>query len=134
MNEIHATDHCASMEQIMSRTMRLIGDTWTLMIIYNLMSGSKRFGELLDALSGISPKTLSQRLKLLEEVEFVERHAYPEIPPRVEYTLTEKGHDLMHIIKAMQDFGQKYLSEESTEEPTSQHKCKWPFSNKSHIK
>ncbi len=107
----------------MSRTMRLIGDTWTLMIVYNLMSGSKRFGELLDALSGISPKTLSQRLKMLEVVKFVDRHAYPEIPPRVEYTLTERGYALIDIIKAMQEFGQKYLSD--IEEPPSsgQHHC-----------
>lgn len=106
--------------QGLHRIMRLIGDTWTLMIVYNLMSGSKRFGELLDALGNVSPKTLSQRLKMLEEVKFVIRHAYPEIPPRVEYTLTEKGYALVDIIKAMQDFGQKYLAD--VEEP--EHDCR----------
>ena len=116
----------------MSRTLRLIGDTWMLMIIYNLMSGSKRFGELLEALNGISPKTLSQRLKVLEEVNFVDRRAYPEIPPRVEYTLTERGYDLMHIIKAIQEFGQKYLAE-GEEDFSPHHKCKWPFSKKTHV-
>lgn len=96
--------------------MRLIGDMWTLMIVYNLMDGSKRFGELLEALGNISPKTLSQRLKMLEEARFVDRHAYIEIPPRVEYNLTEKGKALLGIIEAIRDFGMRYLSED--ESPT----------------
>ncbi|GAC1391508.1 MAG: hypothetical protein NVS4B11_27420 [Ktedonobacteraceae bacterium] len=95
----------------MSRTLHLIGDMWTLMIVYNLMSGTRRFGELLEALGNVSPKTLSQRLKILEAVKFVERNAYAEIPPRVEYHLTEKGYALVDIIKAMQDFGERYLSD-----------------------
>ena len=86
------------------------------MIVYNLMSGTKRFGELLDALGSVSPKTLSQRLKTLETAQFVERHAYPEIPPRVEYNLTEKGHALVDVIQAMQTFGERYLDEDM---PTS---------------
>lgn len=110
-----STDTCGDMGhmgRIMNRTMRLIGDMWTLMIVYNLMSGSKRFGELLEALGNVSPKTLSQRLKTLEGAQFVARHAYPEIPPRVEYSLTDKGHALVDIVQAMQEFGQKYLSED----------------------
>ncbi|HEX6483368.1 MAG TPA: helix-turn-helix domain-containing protein [Ktedonobacteraceae bacterium] len=95
----------------MANTIRLIADMWTLLIVYSLMNGSKRFGELLEALGNISPKTLSQRLKLLEEARFVERHAYMEIPPRVEYTLTEKGRALMGIIEAIRDFGMRYLSD-----------------------
>ncbi len=95
----------------MSRTLHLIGDMWTLMIVYNLINGTKRFGELLDALGNVSPKTLSQRLKMLEAVKFVERTAYAEIPPRVEYHLTDKGHALVDIITAMQNFGDQYLSD-----------------------
>jgi len=102
------TDDCA-MSRTMNRTLHLIGDMWTLMIVYNLMNGTKRFGELLDALGNVSPKTLSQRLKMLESVKFVERTAYAEIPPRVEYHLTDKGYALVDIIKAMQDFGDQYL-------------------------
>lgn len=94
--------------------MRLIGDMWTLMIIYNLMDGSKRFGELLEALGNISPKTLSQRLKMLEEARFVDRHAYIEIPPRVEYSLTEKGKALLGILEAIRDFSMQYLSDVET--------------------
>ncbi len=100
-----------AMSRAMSRTIHLIGDMWTLMIVYTLMSGAKRFGELLEALGNVSPKTLSQRLKMLESVKFVSREAYAEIPPRVEYHLTEKGQALVDIIKAMQDFGERYLSD-----------------------
>jgi DNA-binding HxlR family transcriptional regulator len=100
------------MELCMGRTLRLIGDKWTLMIVHSLLRGSKRFGELLDSLGNISPKTLSQRLKMLEDVEFVDRHAYMEIPPRVEYSLTEKGEALLGILEAIQEFGEKYLSDE----------------------
>ena len=103
-------DAC-TISPVMANTIRLIGDMWTLLIVYSLMDGSKRFGELLEALGNISPKTLSQRLKLLEEARFVERHAYMEIPPRVEYTLTEKGRALMGIIEAIRDFGMRYLSD-----------------------
>ena len=68
----------------MGRAIRLIGDMRTLIIVYTLLSGPKRFGELLEALDNVSPKTVSQRLKMLEEMGFVERHAFAEIPPRVE--------------------------------------------------
>ncbi len=105
------SDDTCVMEQIMGRTLCLIGDKWTLLIVYSLMSGARRFGELLEALRNISPKTLSQRLKMLEDVKFVDRHAYMEIPPRVEYSLTEKGEALVDILKAIQEFGEKYLSD-----------------------
>src|SRR3974377_1734845 len=75
----------------MVRAMRFLGDMWTLMIVYSLLDGPKRFGELLDNLGNVSPKTLSQRLKMLEEIGFVDRLAFSEIPPRVDNKLTEKG-------------------------------------------
>ena len=67
----------------LGRAMRLLGDVWTLIIIYTLLSGPRRFGELLEAMGNVSPKTLSQRLKMLEEMLFVERRYFAEIPPRV---------------------------------------------------
>ncbi|GAB4415686.1 MAG: helix-turn-helix domain-containing protein [Anaerolineae bacterium] len=100
----HTPDRCP-----IARTARLIGDTWTLLIVRDLMRGHKRFGELQESLSGISPKTLSQRLKMLEAEGIVTRQAFAEIPPRVEYALTEKGQALIPIIEAMQDFGERFL-------------------------
>ena len=93
-----------------AKTARLVGDTWTLLIVRDLLKGPKRFGELQESLGNISPKTLSQRLKMLEAADLINRHAYAEIPPRVEYDLTEKGHALSEIIQAMSDFGERYLS------------------------
>ena len=98
----------------MGRAIRLLGDMWTLMIVYNLMSGPKRFGELLEAMGSVSPKTVSQRLKMLEESKFVERQAFAEIPPRVEYRLTEKGLALVDIMEAIHQFAERYLSESET--------------------
>jgi DNA-binding HxlR family transcriptional regulator len=95
-------------QQSMHRAISLIGDRWTLFIVYNLLSGPRRFGELLT-MGNVSPKTVSQRLKMLEEIGFVERHAFAEIPPRVEYHLTEKGQALVNILDAIKDFGEHYL-------------------------
>ncbi len=81
------------------------------MIIYTLLTGTKRFGELLEALGNVSPKTLSHRLKMLEELGFVQRHAFLEIPPRVEYCLTEKGMALVDIMNAIEEFGKRYLAD-----------------------
>ena len=102
----------------LGRAMRLLGDVWTLIIIYTLLSGPRRFGELLEAMGNVSPKTLSQRLKMLEEMLFVERRYFAEIPPRVEYRLTEKGLALVDIMEAIKQFGQRYLSEVEPAPPT----------------
>ena len=91
--------------------MRLLGDVWTLKIIYTLLTGTRRFGEILETMGGVSPKTLSNRLKMLEEIRFVQRQAYAEIPPRVEYRLTERGFALANIMQAINDFGEHYLSD-----------------------
>lgn len=108
----HTNEHddTCSMSQGLHRAIELIGDTWTLMIVYNLIGGAKRFGELLEAMGNVSPKTLSQRLKLLESIQFVKREAFAEIPPRVEYRLTEKGHALMNVMQAIEQFGETYLN------------------------
>ncbi len=97
--------------------MRLLGDVWTLIIVYTLLQGTKRFGELLEAVGNASPRTVSQRLKMLEEMGFMQRQAFLEIPPRVEYSLTEKGMALVDIMEAIKRFGEQYLSDA---EPPSQ--------------
>lgn len=93
------------------RALRLLGDMRTLLIVYTLLSGTKRFGELLEVMGNVSPKTLSQRLKMLEEIGFLQRHAFLEIPPRVEYHLTEKGLALVDIMEAIKHFGERYLTD-----------------------
>jgi DNA-binding HxlR family transcriptional regulator len=98
---------CAT--QPLGRAIRLIGDVWILLIVINLLSGSKRFGELLDAVGQVSSRTLTHRLKLLEELQFVERRAFHEIPPRVEYHLTEKGLALGNIIGAIEEFAHQHF-------------------------
>ena len=119
MNRAHTTEHPETYTtHPMARAMRLIGDMWTLMIVYNLLSGPKRFGVLLEALGNVSPKTVSQRLKMLEEIGFVERQAFAEIPPRVEYHLTEKGLALVDIMEAIQQFGERYLADSEPASPT----------------
>ncbi len=112
------SNHAQTAEQLeicgthpMGRAIRLLGDMWTLMIVYTLLSGPKRFGELLDTMGNVSPKTLSQRLKMLEEIGFVDRLAFAEIPPRVEYNLTEKGLALVDVIKAIDQFAMRYLTD-----------------------
>lgn len=81
---------------------------WTFLILRDLFDGTRRFGELRKSLHGISPKTLSERLKYLEEKDILERKSYPSIPPKVEYSLTEKGQSLRPIIKAMKLWGAEW--------------------------
>src|SRR5215213_6550487 len=82
---------------------------WTLLVIRDLAAGSSRFCELERSLEGISPRTLSLRLRSLEEQGVVERHTYPEVPPRVEYALTDKGRDLAPLIEDMREYGRRWL-------------------------
>ena len=93
----------------MGRAIRLIGDAWVLLIIINLLRGPKRFNELRELMGRISSKTLTQRLRALEEMGFVQRRAFLEIPPRVEYHLTEKGQEFGDVIAAIEQFAQKNL-------------------------
>lgn len=95
-----------------ARTAEIIGNKWTPLIVRDLADGRKRFSELERSLTGISPKTLSERLKRLEEAVVVERACFAEVPPRVEYTLTEKGFALLPVIDSMRDFGATWLADE----------------------
>ncbi|MGZ3623625.1 MAG: winged helix-turn-helix transcriptional regulator [Ktedonobacteraceae bacterium] len=95
----------------MGRAIRLIGDAWVLRIIINLLRGPKRFNELQTYIGHISSKTLTQRLRALEELGMVQRRAFLEIPPRVEYRLTEKGQEFGEVIAAIEQFAERNLSE-----------------------
>jgi DNA-binding HxlR family transcriptional regulator len=87
----------------------IISGKWTILVIRDLAEESRRFCELERSLAGISPRTLSLRLRALEDCGVVERHTYPEVPPRVEYTLTEKGRDLIPVIEQMRAYGRRWL-------------------------
>jgi DNA-binding HxlR family transcriptional regulator len=98
-----------------ARTAQIIGNKWTPLIIRDLVKGTRRFSELERSLSGISPKTLSERLKRLEEARVVERHCFAEVPPRVEYSLTEKGFALLPVIESMRQYGRRWLPADECE-------------------
>ena len=91
----------------------IISGKWTLLIIRDLAEERARFCELERSLEGISPRTLSLRLRALEEHGIVERHTYPEVPPRVEYALTEKGQALVPLIDDMREYGRRWLVEDA---------------------
>ena len=91
------------------RTADIVCGKWTLLVIRDLADGRQRFGELERSLEGISPRTLSLRLRSLEEEGIVARQTYPEVPPRVEYELTEKGRALVPIIDSMREYGTEWL-------------------------
>lgn len=94
------------------RTAEVISGKWTLLIIRDLAAGSLRFCELERSLEGISPRTLSLRLRTLEAEGIVERTTYPEVPPRVTYGLTDKGSDLVPLIEDMRRYGIQWLETE----------------------
>jgi DNA-binding HxlR family transcriptional regulator len=91
------------------RTADIVCGKWTLLVIRDLADGRSRFCELERSLQGISPRTLSLRLRALEEEGVVQRTTFPEVPPRVEYALTEKGRALVPIIESMREYGTEWL-------------------------
>jgi DNA-binding HxlR family transcriptional regulator len=93
-------------------TADIIGSKWTAVLVHDLSEGPRRFSELERSLPGISPRTLSERLRALEQEAVIVRRSYAESPPRVEYELTEKGAALLPIIEAMRRFGHDWLSPE----------------------
>ena len=103
------------------RTADVICGKWTLLVIRDLSEGRSRFCELERSLTGISPRTLSLRLRALEEEDIVERSTYAAVPPRVEYALTEKGLALIPIIEDMRTYGERWLGATcATEPPTAE--------------
>jgi DNA-binding HxlR family transcriptional regulator len=94
------------------RTADIVCGKWTLLLVRELAEGCSRFCELERSLQGISPRTLSLRLRALEEEGIVERHTYPAVPPRVEYALTDKGLALIPLIDDMRTYGERWLGAE----------------------
>jgi DNA-binding HxlR family transcriptional regulator len=104
MNAVHDSGTCS-----VAACAEIIGSKWTALLVHDLSEGARRFSELERACPGISPRTLSERLRVLEEEGIVLRQSYPESPPRVEYELTSKGVALLPIIDAMRAFGHSWL-------------------------
>lgn len=88
---------------------KVLGDKWTLIILRDLLDGPRRFKQLEHSGDGISPSILAGRLRELEEKGLLTRTSYNEIPPRVVYELTEKGHDAILVIDVLREFGNRWL-------------------------
>jgi DNA-binding HxlR family transcriptional regulator len=113
MNPVHdATCSVAASAEI-------VGQKWTALLVHDLSEGARRFSELEHACPGISPRTLSERLRMLEAEQILVRRSYPESPPRVEYELTEKGVALLPIIDEMRRFGHEWLGCGAHDEPSA---------------
>ena len=89
-------------------TLTLIGDKWKVLILRDLLPGTKRFGELKKSIGSVSQKVLTAQLRDMEENGLINRKVYAEVPPRVEYSLTELGQSLKHILDAMWNWGEDY--------------------------
>lgn len=94
------------------QALEIIGKRWAVLIVRDLMGGKKRFSELQRSLDGVSPKILSQRLDELEAWGILTRKVFPEVPVRVEYSLTKKGTDLKPVLDSMVNWGEKWLLEQ----------------------
>ena len=93
-------------------TLTLISSKWKVLILRDLLTGTKRFGELRRSLGGVSQKVLTAQLREMEESGLLIRTVYPEVPPRVEYALTELGKSLHPILDALQSWGEAYKARE----------------------
>ena len=92
-------------------TLMLIGDKWKVLILRDLLPGTKRFGELKKSIGTVSQKVLTAQLRDMERNGLVNRKVYPEVPPRVEYSLTELGRSLKPILDAMWDWGEEFKAQ-----------------------
>ena len=89
-------------------TLTLIGDKWKVLILRDLLPGTKRFGELKKSIGNVSQKVLTAQLRDMEKSGLINRKVYPEVPPHVEYSLTELGRSLQPILDALRDWGEEY--------------------------
>ncbi|MBX4188952.1 helix-turn-helix transcriptional regulator [Candidatus Saccharibacteria bacterium] len=102
--------HVENRPGCVAAALAILGNKWTALIVKELSEGCARFSALQHTLPGISPRTLSQRLDEMENCGLITKKSFAEVPPRVEYTLTEKGRDLLPILRSMAAWGDKYSS------------------------
>ena len=96
-----------------AKSLEVLGERWTLLVVRDLLAGPRRFQDLLASLEGIAPNVLSERLKVLEEHAIVSRRFYSEHPPRAEYALTPRGRELGIVVGALAVWGSKYVHREA---------------------
>lgn len=89
-------------------TLKMLGCKWKVLIIRDLLTGTKRFNELKKSVKGITQKVLTAKLRELEDLELVHRQVYPQTPPKVEYTLTDIGYSMLPVLDALKDWGKDY--------------------------
>ncbi len=112
-----STQNCLQTQCPIQFVLDLLGSKWSILILRELWTQNRRTHELIKALPGISTKTLTSRLRYLEANGLVERKVYPEVPPRVEYTLTAKGQELQPVFTALYRVGQRWLDQETSDCP-----------------
>ena len=101
-------------------TLMLISDKWKVLILRDLLTGTKRFGELKKSVGHVTQKVLTAQLRPMEQSGLVNRKVYAEVPPRVEYTLTELGYSLKPILDAMWSWGEGYQQQYGASEPAGE--------------
>ena len=94
-------------------TLSLIGDKWKVLILRDLLGGTKRFSQLKRSIGNVSQKVLTAQLRNMEQKGLITRKVYAEVPPKVEYTLTETGYSLKPVLDAMSEWGSKYKQEKA---------------------
>jgi DNA-binding HxlR family transcriptional regulator len=113
----------AAPQSPLAAALERVGDRWSLLLIEALLDGSRRFGELSDAVEGIAPNILSERLKRLEGERIVRASPYSDRPPRVTYALTDEGHELAGVLRLLADWGSRGSA---TAEPMRHSLCGTP--------
>ncbi|MEJ0072739.1 MAG: helix-turn-helix domain-containing protein [Candidatus Saccharibacteria bacterium] len=111
---MNTTDTTTALEPkvgCIASAMEIIGNKWTALILRDLAAGPKRFSELENSVGTINPRTLSQRLDDLEKHAIITKQSFAEVPPRTEYTLTQKGQDLVPVLRQMSAWGNKYYDQ-----------------------
>jgi DNA-binding HxlR family transcriptional regulator len=107
-----------------AKSVEFLGERWTLLVVRDLLSRPRRFGDLQESLPGIAPNVLSARLQTLEEHGIVTRRFYSEHPPRAEYLLTERGRELGVVVGALAVWGSRHLHPQTTQVHTD---CQTPL-------
>lgn len=120
MDQLAQTERKELLACPVETTLMLISDKWKVLILRDLLTGTKRFGELKKSVGHVTQKVLTAQLRQMEQSGLVNRKVYAEVPPRVEYTLTELGYSLKPILDAMWSWGEGYQQQYRASEPAGE--------------